>query len=150
MIPNVSIKKNLKLPKALLVQDDLVTIAEKIFIPILKNNIDKEVDLQEKKYPPLSPITLAIKKRAGLSPMILQATGQLRTSFGAKKRGKNTVLVSIASNRKEIGHILQEVGVRSKRYGVRFFNFFGISTRMENEAIKFMKAKIEKVLKDAR
>lgn len=150
MIPNISVKKNLRLPKALLVQEDLVTIADNIIIPIIRNNIDKEVDLQEKKYKALSPITLAIKKAKGLSPMILQATGTLRLSFRARKQGQNRVLVSIDPSRDKVAKALQVDGIKSKKYGLRFFNFFGISTRMEKEAMKFMKEKLQKVLNSAR
>lgn len=146
------IKNNLKLPdmRGVNFQEDLKWIADKIVIKTLQHNIDKEQSLQEKKFPPLADATIEIKRRQGLSTKVLTATSLLRNSFKAKKRGRNTVVVDIASDRKVIAKKLQFTGVRSQQYGLRKWNFFGISTRMEKEAVKYMKSKIEELVKSAR
>lgn len=138
---NVQIKNNIKFP-SLMLQDDLKKIADKLLIPALKYNIDKEQDLTENRYPPLAQSTIKQKKRYGLSPMILQATGRLRNSFYSQSSGKSKVIIGLSSNRRSVGNILQNVGVRSKALGTRFFNFFGISTRMEKLAMDYMRKRI--------
>lgn len=144
---NFQIKNKIRFPSGFLFQKDLEHVASRIFIPVLKNNIDKEVDLQENAYPPLAESTIKIKRAKGLSKKILTATSLLRNSFFHKPVGDKKVVVSIRSERKNIGNILQNQGVGKSR---RKFNFFGISTRMEVEAIKYMKNKIKETIRNAR
>lgn len=142
----VKVNNNIKFPE-LLLQEDLRKIADKLFIPTLKYNIDKEQDLTESRYPPLAASTIKAKKRYGLSPMILQATGKLRNSFYSRSSGKYKIIIGLSSNRRSVGNILQNVGIRSKVFGTRFFNFFGISTRMEKLAMDYMRKRIDEELK---
>ncbi len=130
-------------------KDALIEIAEKIVVPALKDNMDQEQDLSEMKYGPLAPSTLDIKRRKGLSPLVLHAENRLRNSFTVQVQNKDTVVISISPDRKEIGNILQNKGVKSKVYGIMFFNFFGINSRMESKAIKLMRNAIAKAIKDA-
>lgn len=130
-------------------KDTLEKIAEKIFVPTLKENMDAEQDLTGAKYGPLAPSTLAAKRRRGLSPLILHAENRLRNAFTVKVVSKDTVVISIAPDRKEIGNILQNKGVKSKTYGLRVFNFFGVNSIMEAKAIKLMRDAIAKAIKDA-
>jgi hypothetical protein len=130
-------------------QDTLVDIAEKIFVPTMKENMDGERDLTEQAYPPLADSTLAQKRMKGLSPLVLHAENRLRNAFTITQQGKNTVVISLTPDRKEIGNILQNKGVKSKTFGLRFFNFFGVNSRMEDKAVKLMKKAIDKAIKDA-
>lgn len=145
---NVEIKGEINFPDITL-QDELSEIADKIFIPILQGNIQLEQDLREEPYPPLSPNTIAQKKRKNLSEKILTATGKLRRSFFSYKRGEKSVVITLHADRKEIGDILQNQGVRSKVYGKRYFNFFGISESMEKEALDFARDELEKKIANA-
>lgn len=138
---NIKIKNSIKFPSELIVQDDLERVAEDIFIPILKNNIDQEVDLQEKRYRPNTLKYTERKRKTGLSTKVLTATGRLRNSLFSLKQGKSKIIISLRGDRKEIGGYLQnDMGL----------NFFGISTRMERAAIDYMKEKIEKVVNAGR
>ena len=134
---NMQIKNNLKFPKDILIQDDLVHIADDIFIPIMKNNIDQEVDLQEKHFRPNTAKYTERKRKTGLSTKVLTATSRLRNSFYSIKQGKSTVVITLKSDRKEIGGYLQnDMGL----------NFFGISTRMEKAAMGYITDKINRVV----
>ena len=130
-------------------KDTLVKIAENIVVPGMKEKMDQEQDLTGVKYGPLAPSTLAAKRRKALSPLVLHAENRLRNAFTVQVKDKDTVVISIAPDRKEIGNILQNRGVRSKQYGLRFFNFFGVNSIMENRAIKLMRDAIAKAIKDA-
>ncbi len=142
----IEINNKIRFPSGFLLQKDLEYVAKNIFIFVLKNNIDQESDLQEHPYPPLAESTVKIKRAKGLSTKILTATGLLRNSFFHKLLGDKKVVVSIRSERKSIGDILQNKGVGKSG---RTFNFFGISTRMETEAIKYMKNKIKESIRNA-
>lgn len=135
----VTIKNTIKFPKFTF-QEDLRIIASRIFIPIMQENIENQVALDGGALKPNNPKYTLNKVRKGLSPKILIATGQLRSGFIYKDKGKNTVIVTLNSNRKTIGGYLQDMGK----------NFFGISTRMENSAIKYMKDKINEALKNGK
>lgn len=141
---NVQIKGNVNFPN-IDFTNELDEIAKAIFIPILQSNIHAGRDIQEQPYPPLADST--IKRKKDNRPLI--ETGKLVRSFFDFKKGKNTIVISLNADRIKVGDILQNQGVRSKRYGLRFFNFFGVSTRMESQAMRFMKRKIKEYIDDA-
>jgi len=140
----LSIKSNLKAPKELNFQDDLLYIANNIIIREIQTKMVQQQSIDAINYPPLAESTLRAKQRKGLSPNILEATGQLGKSFFAKKLGKSKVLIGIRFIRADIARYLQIEGIRSKKYGKRFFNFFGINTFAEKLAINYMVNKIKK------
>ena len=131
-------------------QEELQRIADSVFIPALKGYIVKGMDIQENAYPPLEASTLKAKARKGQRPDVLIATGTLAASFIAYARGDKEVVITILGDRKQIGGYLQNEGIRSKRYGKRFFNFFGISDEMEKKAIRFMEKKVKEYTKSAK
>lgn len=143
-----SVKGNLNFP-SFFFQEDLRFIANRIIIPTLQNNIERELAVNETPLPALEPKTVERKIKAGLSPKILTATGQLKVSFIAIDKGKNSVVVTLAPNRKAIGGYLQIAGIQTK-LGKKYFNFFGISSRMESSAMKYMRDKIKKAVKSAK
>jgi hypothetical protein len=122
--------------------DELRQIANDIFIPALKLYIDNEEDITGLRYPPLSPVTIAIKKRKrslSLGPLV--DTGKLRESFIVESiEGGAKITINVLRN--AVARILQVEGVRT-RYGPRFFRFFGVSVEMEEQAIQFMREKIK-------
>lgn len=138
------IRGEIKFPDFVFVEE-LEEIANNIFVPILVRNIDRQQDLTEKPFPPLADSTIKSKTRRhslSLGPLI--DSGKLRGAFRVRRVNNKTVVVTIDDSRKKIGGILQNEGTFSKQYGLRFWNFFGISSRMEFEAIKYMK----KIIKD--
>lgn len=169
---NTTFESKINIPKFFL-KDDLKIIADRIFIPILQENIHNQVSLTGGALPALEPATIAkkrgdivkrtftkkgnirsgaLKKIAavglqGFSSKTLIESGKLVSSFFSKEKGKNTVVITINSARKEIARILQIEGVGKKR---KTFNFFGISSRMEKGAIKYMKERIEQEIKNAK
>ena len=136
------INNKIKFPEYFVLQDDLMEVAEKLFIPLLGRNIDMRQSIDGGSLPPLSKITIRMKGHD--RPLI--DTGELRRSFYAQKQGSNAVLVSIMGTRKDVGRVLQVEGVRSGG-GRKFFRFFGISPTMENAAIDFIKGKIAQAIK---
>ena len=147
----ISVKTNGKIsfPQLKFVEE-LEEIANKICIKILKYNIDQEQSLTEDKYPELAPSKIKSKLRQGLSTKVLTATGRLRNSFFTRRKDKNSVVITLNADRKQIGNYLQNEGIKSKKFGKRYFNFFGVSTRMEQEAMKFMKNKVKEYVDNAR
>lgn len=143
---SVTVKNKISFPE-INFQDDLRYIASRVFIPRLQQYIDAQISVNESPLPPIEPKTIAAKLRKGLSPKILTATGKLRSSLYSFDRGKRTVVISIAGDRKEIGGYLQIEGIKT-RLGRKYFNFFGISSRMEKDAMSYMRAKIQKALKN--
>lgn len=139
----VETKFNFKAPD-LALQEELSHIAEKIFIPILASNIQAGRALDEGALPENDPKT--IKRKGHGKPLI--ETGRLHRSFISFKRGANEVVVTLTPDRKEIGGYLQE-GIRT-RFGIKSYNFFGVSTRMEKEAMSYMESQISKRVKDAK
>lgn len=137
----LTVKNKVSFPE-LKLQDDLVHIATKIVMPFLKRQIVVGQDLQEKTYPPLAQSTLKIKAEKRQPPYPLQAEGKLREGFIFRKLGKSSVMITINSLRKEIGNILQNKGVKTKS-GKRYFNFFGLNSRMEDEAMIYMRTRIK-------
>lgn len=143
---SATFKSNLNFPK-INFQEDLRFIAEHIIIKGIQRNIESGVSLNETPLPALEPATLKRKARLGQSLKTLVATGTLRTSFFKMDKGKNAVVISIRPVRYNIGGYLQIEGIKT-RLGRKYFNFFGISTTMENAAVTYMRAKLQKLLKN--
>jgi hypothetical protein len=141
-------KMNFNFPK-IVIKDDLRYVAEKIIIPVMQKNIDSEVALDGSPQTPIEDKTIKNKIRKGLSPKVLTETGTLRTAFIVQDAGESSVKVTINSKRKDIGRYLQLEGIRSNS-GRKFFNFFGISTIMEKNAIAYMKKRIKDILKNGK
>lgn len=132
-------------------QEDLLKIAERIFIPIIQGNIQARRAIDGSSLPPLEPNTVKIKARKSTfmhpdQPLI--NTGKLFRGFFARKAGKSKVVMTITPDRKLIGKYLQIDGIRSK-VGTKYFNFFGISTLMEEEAVLYMEERIAEEIKNA-
>lgn len=142
---SVQIKGEVSFPEIKLVEE-LEEIAKSVFIPRLVGNIESGIDLTEVPYPPLAASTIKKKK----DNRVLIDNGDLVASFFSEKRGKDSVVIKIKPKRRNIADILQNKGVRSKQYGLRFFNFFGISTTMETEALKFMERKVKEYADNAK
>lgn len=132
----MTVKDKISFPK-ILIQDDLLKISNQIFIPIMAEGIDKQVAIDGGALKPNSPKYTRYKIKKGLSPKILIATGELRRSFVAKKKGKNAVVVTLNKERKTIGSYLEDMGK----------HFFGINKRMENSAVNYMKNKIRELIR---
>ena len=123
----------------------LLEIGNRDIIARMAKNIQSGIDLQEKRYPPLAASTIRIKGHG--RPLI--QTGKLHSSFFAKAFGKNRVIIRIKVIRREIAKFLQIDGIKAKA-GRRRFNFFGVSTRMENDARKRMEKEIKVRIRNAR
>jgi ribosomal protein S21 len=67
------------------------TIADIASDPAMQEGINNQVAIDGGKFPPLEPITLAIKKMKGQSDKTLIADGILRRSFYAKEVGNTKV-----------------------------------------------------------
>lgn len=131
-------KINLNFPKFKF-QDDLRNVATQIVIPILAENIDNQVSLDETPFPALEVSTIKRKEKLGQSKTLI-ASGELQSSFISKDKGSNSVVVTINSQRKTIAGYLQLTGVGKKK---KTFNFFGVSTRMEDSAMNYMNNSIK-------
>jgi hypothetical protein len=135
----ITTKFNMNFPKFQF-QEDLRVVANRIIIPIIAENIDNQVSLNESPLPPNSLKYTAYKRKKGLSDQILIATGKLRTSFFSKDKGKNSVIITLKNERKRIGGYLEDMGK----------HFFGISTRMEESAMNYMNKRVKESIDDAR
>ena len=133
---NVEIKSNIKFPEFTFI-DDLVYIAERIFIPYIEDNIDKGVALDGGGFPPNSEKTI---KRKGHARVLIGLERKLRRAFMFKK-GKDYVSIKITPDRKDVAYILQEEGIRTN-HGRQYYNFFGINSKMEGIAVNYMKKRI--------
>jgi hypothetical protein len=182
------VKNTIKFP-TLLIQGDLKVIADTIIIPVIQENINNGVALDERPFPELEPSTVEKKYKNlvgareniaktlardktvhiagygrtlvehgksqeeirsftdGMSFKTLIDTGKLISSFVSRLSGKNKVIVTIQGDRKKVGEFLQIKGVGKKR---KKFNFFGISTRMEQDAMNYMKRRINEAIANVR
>lgn len=162
------IKNNITFPKEILVQDDLMHIAEQIFVPSLQANIDREISIDGSPFPKPEPSTVArsgrnigkriftkkgtIRKSAsnqmaqtgllGFAKKILVETGKLRRAFWAKKKGKNAVILTLEKDRLDIGKYLQIDGIQTK-HGKKFYRFFGITDGMRLDAKDYANTRIK-------
>lgn len=133
---SVSVKNSIKFPE-LKLQNDLRIIARDIVIKIMVQNILQQKSLDEGTLLPNSPKYTAQKKKKGLSDKVLIATRKLIRSFIYEDKGKSAVIITLNSDRKDIGGYLQnDMGK----------NFFGVSTRMERSAMNYMNKKIKEKL----
>ena len=144
---SINFKDNLKVPD-LNFNNELDFIARRIIIPDIQKNMVAETDIEGNIYAPLAESTIKIKKRKGYSGKILEATGQLKKSFVYGVR-KNVALITLMVIRKTIGKYLQVDGVKSKVFGKRKFNFFGISKQAEKLALDHMELNIRRRVKNA-
>jgi hypothetical protein len=126
------------------VSKELKEIADK-FSKILKNNIDKQIDIQEIPYAPNAASTTKYKFKKGLDTRVLIATRLLKNSITSMLLNKNTSIIYIEGQRNKVGAILQNQGTKSGRK----FNFFGISSKMEAWAMDFMRKSIGERIKNA-
>lgn len=131
-------------------KDEMKHIADRIFIPLLEEYIANEIDIDGMPYAENSESTNKTKKRKGYPLKTLTAEGLLRSAFRSKSVGDSVVInLSDRGNRREVGRILQNEGVRSKTYGRRTFKFFGISEEMNEAGIKYILRVLEERLKNA-
>lgn len=161
----VDVKSNLSVP-TLLLKKDLEYIADRIIIPHLQRGIHNQVQIDNTPFPALEPKTIqrktgailkstftkkgnirpaAIKKvgaggLTGFSSKTLIETGALVASFIRKSGSKDTVTVTMTSNRKDIGKYLQIDGVGKKK---KKFLFFGVSDIMESQAMSYIRKRIK-------
>jgi len=149
------IKGYIRFPKFNL-KKDLKEVAVREIIPDIHTRMARAIDLHNKRYGKLADSTLKQrnKKRQGFLP--LKATGQLRKSI-TSRYVPSGVLIYLKSHRKksylsnqELADILQNIGVKSKMYGKRKFEFFGISRKAEKRSFNYMKKKVEEAIKNAR
>jgi len=120
---------------------ELEYIAERIVVPEIAGHIAEGTDINGNSYPPLSPITVKLKGHD--KPLI----GKERKLFSAStykiNRREKSIVITIKESRNAVAKYLQVEGVRSKKYGRRYFNFFGINEVMQTKAMKFMQDKIK-------
>ena len=147
-----TVKLNLNFPKFTL-QDDLLDIAQKIIITDIVSRMYAQKDISGNSYNSLSEGTKKARNRKGQGFNVLLATKQLSRSFKASKFKKNSVRIQPTGSRsnsgignKRLSEILQFEGVRSKAFGNRTFEFFGISDEAERDAIAFEKIRVKKAI----
>lgn len=126
---------------------ELEMIAHKDVIPEIAGRIQNGVDINDNKYAPLDNKTIKAK---GHDRPLIGKERLLFKSFFYKAQGKNKVLVSVKNNRKDIADILQNVGVRSKKYGRRKFEFFGVTKSMEKNGMDRIVKAIDRAIENAR
>ncbi len=122
---------------------ELDHVAKKIVIPLLKDSIDAGVNVEGKSHPELDIRTI---RRKGHSKPLLE-TGDLRKSFKAFRKAKDHVIVRIKAGRRKIAEYLQVDGIGKAR---KRFLFMGVTDGMERDAMKYIKSRIAKLLRNAR
>ncbi len=135
-------KPNLILPK-INFQEDLRVIANRIIIPDMQAGIIAGKDIDDKSFTKNERKTV---RRKGHNRVLQGVERKLLRSFKSKKRGKFSVLIFIASDRKEIARYLQVEGIRSNTRGLKKYKFFGVSKLAEKLAIDFMEQRIRKAV----
>lgn len=162
------IKSNIVFPKEFITQDDMVNIANNIFIEALQRGINTGVGVDGARFPGPENKTRSQAKivkrtftksgniRSGalrqiesrglldFSKRVLIDTGKLVASFRSKRSGKSTVKIELSGDRSSIGKYLQVDGIKTK-HGKKFYNFFGISVGMEKDAMQYANDIIKKV-----
>ena len=144
----VTVKNNVNFPQFTFL-DDLVYIAERIVIPSLQQNINDGLSIDGEPLPIVEPATAKRKEKLNQGSKTLIASRELINSFYSAPKGPTSVIISLAPDRKDIGGYLQITGIKTKK-GPKFFNFFGINVDMENNALAYMKSRIQKAISDAR
>jgi hypothetical protein len=118
--------------------EDLNFIAQR-FIETMQNYINDKTSIDGTSLPDNE---LATKQRKRFKGGPLIDTGILRTSFIKISLGKNKVMITLATIRKNIGEYLQFDGVKTKS-GVKYYRFFGINPLMETAARNYMEKKVK-------
>ena len=144
---NVSIQSDLNFPE-LDFTEDLADIAQRIFIPIMQQNIEDGIAIDGSSFPELEKSTIKRKQRLGQGDKTLIATRDLIESFYSSAISRNTVVIALNYGRSAIGSYLQIAGIRSKA-GTKYFNFFGVNQDMEDNAVEYMKARITDAIANA-
>lgn len=136
----MEVRGSIKFPE-LNLERELQHIAERIVVPEISGNIAQGTDINGVPYPPLAESTIKMKGHS--KPLI----GKDRRLFSAGTykidRKSKAIVITIKEIRNRVARHLQIDGVRSKKYGLRFFNFFGINKIMEAKAMKFMQTRIK-------
>ena len=167
------VKNKIVFPKEFKTQADLSAIANTIFIPLMREGIERGVGVDGAPFPPpksKAADLLKVSKRAftksgniragtikqiektgllGFGKKILIDTGKLVGSFKARNSGKYTVEVvntRTTDSGENLGDILQLQGVRIGK-GTKTYKFFGISKGMEADAMQFANDKILAICK---
>lgn len=167
MAIKAEVKNNIKFPDVYVTQDDLMHIANQIFIPLLGAGIDYGIDIEGNKFPEPEQSTSERKSRnlkkriftkkgdirasalkqisstglKGFAKKVLVDTGKLRRSFKSKESGKNSVVVTLSGDRLDVGGYLQIDGIKTKN-GKKFYKFFGITDGMQSDAMEYAKKKV--------
>lgn len=132
----VKVRNNINFPKIAL-QDDLENIARDIIIPDMQNRIKQHKAIDGGALPDNEQSTI---NRKGHDKQ-LQDTGILLNSFIYNKEGKDRVVITVGSERYEIGTYLQS-GIKSD-IGYKAYKFFGISIFAYRKAMKYMREKLK-------
>jgi hypothetical protein len=122
---------------------ELYSIANKIVIPLLKELILKQEQVDGSRFPDLEKSTIELKKKKGKTKTLVDS-GLLLDSFMAYRKGKGEVVVRIKSGRRDVGQALQVDGVGRKR---KKFFFFGITDGMEKDCLDKMNELVKKAVK---
>lgn len=130
-------------------QKTLKQIADRVIIVDIADRMRKQVNLRGKSYPKNKKSTTDLKIKKSLRSEVLFAEGKLFRSPFSSLVGSNSVKISIRDDRQEVADILQNKGVKTLK-GKKKYLWFGISKEAEEESVKFMKAKIEKDIKNGR
>lgn len=144
---NIDVKNNLKVPN-LNFEEELSYIAQRIFIPIMQQNIEDQISIDGSPLPEIDPKTIKRKLKLGQSSKTLIATRDLIESFYSSGISSNRVVISLRYNRLDIGRYLQIDGIRTKN-GKKYFRFFGVNSQMTNNAMAFMRQKINERIQNA-
>lgn len=156
-----TVKMSLNFP-LLNTQEQLEKIALQVIVPDIQANMSAGVDINGSAHKSNVESTRKWKIRKGLrtSPPLI-ASGQLFSSPRVTFVGDNAVSIMPRGMRRpypgdktggmmtntELADILQNQGGRNSGHR---YEFFGISRKAEQEAIKFMFRYIEKAIKDGK
>lgn len=148
------IKGKIKLPSArdLDLTRELLHIGDRYIIGDITGHIQQQEDITGKRYPPLAESTIRQKRKFGgaMSKADTPLIGKERRLFNSFKTFRvkvNSVYVRIDPVRRDVANILQNIGVRSRTYGRRFFHFFGVTKNAELKARRYIAKKISSIIK---
>jgi hypothetical protein len=123
-------------------QSTLEEIADRIIIQDIKNGIAIQRAIDGGALPENEPKT---RLRKGGRPA-LDDTGELKNSFSSRTSGKDKVIISIDTGRRDIAGYLQIDGIRTTR-GIKHYRFFGISKDAYTRSMAYVKNKIKELTK---
>lgn len=155
-----TVKMNLSFPE-LNLQEQLEEIARKVIVPDIEGNMIQGTGIDGVPHKPNTEATKKAKSRKGLrTEPPLVASGQLLKSFQISLVGNNAVSIAprgvrrpysgnkaTLMNNNDLADMLQNQGVGGSGHT---YNFFGISIKAENEAMKFMFNYIKKAIADGK